>query len=106
MKLSQFRKLIREEVRRSISSGKRSSKRSLYEAVKPLPLDSSITSGLVFLPYDDMDGLAELTSDEGTLPNALFIFEGPKTGIIVNKSDVRDAIQAIKDTTKRYGDDY
>lgn len=99
MKLSQFRKLIREEVRKSIAP----SKRRLHEAVKPMPLDSSITSQLVFIPVEDIDTVADYAGDSGELTYSIFILNGPKTGVIVKKSEVRDAIQTIEDAMEAFG---
>lgn len=97
MKLSEFKRLIREEVRKSVPSRNKTNRKALREAVKPIPVDSSVTSNLAFIPHDDAEGLAEYAGDAGELNNALFIFEGPKTGIIVSKKDVQDAVRVIKD---------
>jgi len=94
MKILELRKLIREEVRKNTNT-KRGSR--LNEATTPIPLDSSITSKLVFIPVEDIEGFSEYAGDEGELMYSLFILNGPKTGVIVLKKDVRNAIQVMKD---------
>lgn len=100
MKLSRFRRLIREEVRKSVSPRRRS---RLHEAVKPMPLDSSITSQLVFIPVEDIDMVADYVGGSGELTYSIFILNGPKTGVIVKKDEVRDAIQTIEDAMEAFG---
>ena len=81
MKITEFKKLIREEVRKT-----------LKEASAPIP-----TNEIVFMPYMDVDGLAEYVGDVGMLSNALFVFTGNTPGVIVLKKDVAELKRAISE---------
>ncbi len=103
MKLAQFRKLIREEVRKSIAPKKRS---RLNESVQPAPLDSTVTSQLVFIPVsaEDMDYVIDGIAGTGDLQYSIFLTDGSKTGVIVKKSEARDAVELINDVIGSYND--
>ena len=84
MKISEFKKLIREEVRKVVKEG------SMSSAAIP-------TSEVVFVPYSDVDGLAEYVGDAGGLNNALYVFTGNTPGVIVLKSDIAELKSTIED---------
>ena len=71
MKISEFKKLIREEVRNVLKESKsRNTRRSLREAKVPKPGQKITDSDLVddgFISDDDMDTWLELFSDEGDI---------------------------------------